>query len=63
MGEARSLQALKAEWKGLEAPPLPRPLPPLADPAYISWRTAFGQYAERRAALLDEILDRGGCLP
>lgn len=60
MGEARSLQALKAEWKGLEAPPLPRPLPPLADPAYISWRKAFVAYAERRALLRAEILAQGG---
>ena len=50
------LGRLEAELDALEAPALPRPVPPMRDPVYQGWRKDFDAYMARKARLESEIL-------
>jgi hypothetical protein len=58
LSERIPLARLEREFASLMPPALPRPVPPLRDPAYLAWRAAFQEYAERRETLRVEILAR-----
>ncbi|WP_257303444.1 hypothetical protein [Geothrix campi] len=51
---------LREQLEALLAPRLPHPVPPLADPAYQTWRKRFERYVERKTKLHDQIHELGG---
>ncbi|OIQ67096.1 hypothetical protein GALL_513330 [mine drainage metagenome] len=51
------LGRLEAELADLAPPALPRPVPPMRDPAYQAWRQAFEGYMTRKAWLEYETLN------
>lgn len=49
---------LRAELEALTAPPIPRPVPPVRDPVFQTWRKDFQAYVDHKTELVEAL--RGG---